>query len=205
MDPRPLTSPAADRNLPPLVEALAPRLPAAGLVLELASGAGQHAAAFARAFPRLSWQPSDRDPAGLASIEAWRRQEGLANLRPALALDLAAPDWLRRLAERPAAAFAANVTHIAPWAVSQGLLAGLGRLLPEDGRFFLYGPFLEAGRPTAPSNQAFDRDLRRRDAAWGLRSLEALDAAAAACGLERAERLEMPANNLLLAYRRRAG
>jgi len=198
----PLTSAAAFRNLPPLIEALAPRLPESGLVLELASGAGQHAAAFSRRFPALRWQPSDRDPTALASIAAWREEAGQQNLLPPLGIDLAGDAWWRAVAEPPAAAFAANVTHIAPWTVSVGLLGGLGQVLPAGAQLFLYGPFLEAGRETAASNLAFDRSLRQQDPAWGLRAAEDLDRVAVEQGLEPVERVQMPSNNLLLIYRR---
>lgn len=200
-----LTSPAASRNLPPLIEALAPRLPAEGSVLELASGPGQHAVALAERFPTLTWQPSDVDPRALASIEAWRGSAALANLKAPRALDLAAADWWREIETAPDAALALNVTHIAPWPVTENLLTGLAHLMPVGASFFLYGPFLQEGVETAPSNLAFDRSLRAQNPAWGLRSAEALDGVARAGGLAPVERVAMPANNLLLVFRRLAG
>ncbi|MEO1191510.1 MAG: DUF938 domain-containing protein [Pseudomonadota bacterium] len=202
-----LTSPSGLRNLPPLTEALTPRLPAQGLVLELASGPGTHALALSERFPVLTWQPSDVDPAALASIEAWRVETGHANLRTPLRLDLADPDWWRVLPpeDRPAAALAVNVTHISPWTVSQNLLTGLGQLLQPGGYFFLYGPFLQAGVETAPSNLAFDASLRHSNPAWGIRAVEDLDQAAKGAGLRPEERVSLPANNLLLVFRQDSG
>ncbi|GAB5467430.1 MAG: DUF938 domain-containing protein [Rhodospirillales bacterium] len=199
-----LTSPSAERNLPPLRAALAPLLPREGLVLELASGPGAHAVAFADDFPFLDWQPSDRDPRALASIAAWRESSALTNLRAPLALDLSAAAWWEEVPEQPAAALAVNVTHISPWSASEGLLRGLGKILPQGGGVFLYGPFFEVDKPAAPSNLAFDRSLRQQNPAWGLRAVEALDALAESNALRPETRVAMPSNNLLLVYRRQA-
>ncbi len=196
-----LSSSAAVRNTQPLIEALAPRLPAQGLVLELASGPGQHAAAFAERFPHLDWQPSDADPLALASITAWRADAALANLREPLALDLAVERWWQAVTVRPDAAVAVNVTHIAPWRVTEGLFAGVAALLPKSARFHLYGPFFEEGVQPAPSNLSFDRSLGAQDPAWGLRRVEDLEGLAARLGLAAEERLRMPANNLFLSFR----
>ncbi len=204
MSERPLYSEAAFRNLPPLIEQLESRLPERGLMLELASGGGQHAAAFARAFGRLDWLPSEADPRMRASIEAWRAREGLANYLAPLDLDMAKPRWWEAVEAVPAAAIAINLTHITPWVVTATMLAGLGAILPAGGRFYLYGPFFEAEKPIAPTNRSFDHSLRKEEPAWGLRSAEVIDEEADRQGLVPEERLAMPSNNLLLIYRCRA-
>lgn len=194
-----LFSPAAARNRAPIAAVLAEVLPPTGTVLEIASGSGEHALHFARAFPSLTWQPSDPDADARASIAAWRAAEGPANLRPPLALDAldAAPF-------PPAhAVLCINMLHIAPWAAALGLLAKSRAALPAGGPLILYGPFLRAGVPTAPSNLAFDAELRARDPAFGLRALEAVVAAAEGFALDRV--VEMPANNLTVVLRRLRG
>lgn len=196
-----LSSPAAARNLPPLIEALAPRLPEAGLVLELASGSGQHALSFARRFPALAWQPSDADPRALQSIAAWRDEGRASNLLAPLTLDLGAPEWWQQVPVRPSAVLAINVTHVAPWGVSEGILAGAAALLPTGAPLLLYGPFFERDLEAAPSNRSFDQSLRQQDPDWGLRLAEELDSLAAALGLLSEPRQAMAANNLLLTYR----
>jgi SAM-dependent methyltransferase len=194
------TSPATARNRDPILEALKPRLPASGLVLEIAAGAGEHAAHAAAALPHLRWRPTDADPEALASIAAWRRHAALPNLLAPLRLDAADPDaWPVRRAD---AVVNFNMIHISPWQATLGLMAGAGRLLPPGGVLFIYGPFIEAGVETAPTNLAFDADLRRRDPAWGLRRLEAVTALAARHGLTLCERIAMPANNLALVFRK---
>jgi hypothetical protein len=200
-----LDAPAARRNQDALWQVLAPRLPAAGhgdseVVLEVASGTGQHAAAFAARAPALLWQPSDPDPAMRRSIDAHAVAAGLANLRPALDLDARAPDWP---IERAGAMLCVNMLHIAPWAAAEGLFAGAGRVLCANAPLFVYGPFKRDGRHTAESNARFDLQLRQRDPAWGLRDLNDVAALAAIQGLDLAERIEMPANNLTLVFRRR--
>lgn len=194
-------APAAERNAEPIRAVLARALPPAGLVLEVASGTGQHAVHMARAFPQLTWQPSDPDPLARASIAAWREEAGLDNLLPALALDAAAEDWPIAAAD---AVVCINMIHIAPWATALGLLRGAARLLPAGGLLYLYGPYRFAGQFTAPSNAAFDASLRARDPAWGVRDLdEEIAPAAAAAGFELAELVAMPANNHSLLFRRR--
>ncbi|WP_439599415.1 DUF938 domain-containing protein [Falsiroseomonas sp.] len=190
-------APAAARNRDPILAALRPLLPAAGLVLEVASGSGEHAAHFAAALPGLHFQPSDPDPANRASIDAWCA--GAPNIRPALALDAMAPDWPLAAAD---AVLCINMIHIAPWAATPGLLRGAARILPPGGPLVLYGPYLRDGVATAPSNLDFDASLRARDPAWGLRRLEEVAAAAAAAGFGPPAVTEMPANNLLVAFRR---
>ena len=192
-------APATARNRQPILEVLRPRLPADGLVLEVASGSGEHVVHFAAALPRLVFQPSDPDPAARASIDDWAAASGLANVRPAVALDARVPEWP---VTRAAAVLCSNMIHIAPWAAAVGLVAGAARVLPAGGLLYLYGPFRLAGGHTAPSNDAFDRDLRERNAAWGVRDLAAVTALAATHGFAAPEVIDMPANNLSLAFRR---
>jgi SAM-dependent methyltransferase len=174
-------------------------LPACGDLLELSSGTGQHAVHFARHLPQWRIHPSDVDPANLASIEAWRSEAGLPNLLAPLALDVSAPDWGVTRAD---AIFNANLIHIAPWAVALGLFRGCGQHLATGGVFVLYGPFRIGGAHTAPSNESFDESLRSRDASFGVRDLEAVVAVAEQQGLRLRERVEMPANNQTLIFRR---
>ena len=196
MDPR-LSAPSVARNREPSLAALRPLLPAIGLLLEIASGSGEHAAHLAAALPRLTVQPSDPTPDARASIDAWCGT--LTNVRPAIDLDAAAPSWPIMHAD---AILCVNMIHIAPWAATQGLLAGAARVLMPGGVLVLYGPFLQRGVPTAPGNLAFDADLRARDPAWGVRALEDVERLAA--GFAPPEVTPMPANNLLVAFRKRA-
>ena len=192
-------APATARNSQPLAEVLARELPASGTVLEIASGSGEHAVFMARRFPALDWQPSDRDAEALASVDAWAAEARLANLRPAIALDAAAPDWPIVSAD---ALLCVNMVHISPWDAAVGLFAGAGRVLGSGAPLVLYGPFVEPDVETAASNHAFDQSLRQRDPAWGLRSTADLDRLAAGHGMTRTARCAMPANNLVLIYRR---
>jgi hypothetical protein len=195
------TAPSTARNREPILHALKPRLPASGLVLEIASGAGEHAVYNAAALPGLQWRPTDPDPDALASIAAWREHAALPNLLPPLRLDAADPDsWP---VDRADAIVNINMIHISPWAATEGLMTGAGRLLPSGGLLFLYGPYIEADVETAPSNLAFDASLRSRNPAWGIRRLDEVAALAAQHGLELSERIAMPANNLVLVFRRR--
>lgn len=194
-------APATARNRDAIVEVLADWLPPSGTILEVASGSGEHVVHFAAAFPHLLWQPSDPDPAGFASIAAWSAEAGLPNIASPLALDAAAPDWP---VERADAILCINMVHISPWAATLGLFAGAARLLAPGAPLILYGPYVEPGVPTVESNQAFDASLRARDPAWGLRDTDAARAAATAAGFAFAERRAMPANNLMLLFRRLA-
>jgi SAM-dependent methyltransferase len=196
-------APAAARNRDPIWAVLHPHLPAKGLVLEIASGSGEHAVHFARAAgPEITFQPSDPDPASRASIDAWVAASGLANIRPGLALDATAPAWPLDHAD---VVLCCNMIHIAPWAAAVGLLKGAARVLTSGGLLFLYGPFKRGGRHTAPSNEAFDRDfLRARNPAWGVRDLEAVSDLAEAAGFAPPRVEEMPANNLSVLFRRQA-
>ncbi len=190
-------SPSAARNRDPILQALRPRLPAAGLVLEVAGGTGEHCAHLAAALPDLRFQPTDPDPDALASMDAWCG--GLPNVRPALALDAAAADWPVAAAD---AVLCINMIHIAPWEAAVGLVAGAARVLPVGGVLALYGPYMRGGRHTGPGNVAFDADLRARNSAWGIRGLEEVAALAAAAGFGVPEVMEMPADNLVLVFRR---
>ncbi|MGK7867054.1 DUF938 domain-containing protein [Falsiroseomonas sp. E2-1-a20] len=190
-------APAAARNREPILAALRHLLPAAGLVLEVASGTGEHCAHFAQNLPGLVFQPSDPDAESRASIDAWCA--GIRNIRPALALDAVAADWPLDRAE---AVLCINMIHIAPWSATPGLLRGAARLLPPGAPLALYGPYRREGVTTAPSNEEFDASLRARNPAWGLRRLEDVAAAAAAERFGAPEILEMPANNLLVTFRR---
>lgn len=193
-------APAAGRNREPIAAVLAEELPPSGLVLEIASGTGEHAVHFARTFPGLTWQPSDPDPDARASIAAWREECGLANLLPPIEVDAAAEAWPL---ERADAMLCINMIHISPVAATEGLVGGAARRLAPGAPLVLYGPFLEEGVETATSNLAFDADLRARNPAWGLRPVAWLDDLARVHGFERTRRVAMPANNLTLVYRRR--
>lgn len=192
-------APATQRNREPLLAVLRRVLPAAGTVLEVASGSGEHAVYFAAEFPSLTWQPSDPDPAALASIAAWTAHAGVANVLPPLVLDAAADPWPAVVAD---AVLCVNMVHIAPWEACEGLLRGAARALPAGGALVMYGPYRVNGAHTAPSNAAFDADLRARDARWGVRDLEAVVEAARVQGFAHVETVAMPANNLTVVYRR---
>lgn len=197
-DPR-QHSPAAERNRGPILAELQRLLPARGLALEIASGTGQHAAHLAGRLPGWRWLPTEAEPQALASIGAWC--SGLANVLPPLPLDVRAAQWAGVPAQVDAI-FCANLLHIAPWAVCAALMQGSARHLTPSGLLVLYGPYVVDGEPTAPSNQAFDADLRARNPAWGLRRLADVVQAAESVGLRLHERVAMPANNLLLVFAR---
>jgi hypothetical protein len=191
-------APAAARNREPIAAVLREALPKCGKVLEIASGTGEHAVYFAGLFPGLVWQPTDPDPAALASIHAWRDEAALGNLLEPLRLDAAAEAWPIDSAD---ALLCVNMVHISPWAATEGLMRGAGRLSAAGAPLILYGPYRRAGVPTAPSNLAFDESLRARNPQWGLRDLEAVEAEAVRHGLRLERVFEMPANNLALVYR----
>jgi hypothetical protein len=192
-------APAAGRNREPIAAVLTEELPPSGLVLEVASGTGEHAVHFARTFPHLTWRPSDPDPAARDSIESWRGDEGWGNLLPPLDLDAARALWPIARAD---AVLSINMAHISPVAATEGLVAGAARLLAPGAPLILYGPWLEADVEAAPSNLAFDADLKSRCPEWGLRQVEWLDGVAAAAGFRRTRRVAMPANNVTLVYRK---
>ena len=193
------SAPAALRNREPIAEVLADWLPDNGLILEIASGTGEHAAFFAGRFPGLEWQPSDVHADALASIAAWRAAAGLPNLKEPVVVDAGKSEWP---IERADAVLSINMVHISPWPSALGLLDGAARLLAPGSPLILYGPWLTAAVPTAPSNLAFDADLKRRDPSWGLRRVEEFEAEAGRRGLELAETRAMPANNRMLLLRR---
>lgn len=192
-------APATLRNRDAIAAVLADWLPAAGTVLEIASGSGEHVVHFAEVFPSLDWQPSDPDPAGLTSIAAYRAEAGLANIAPPVALDAASAVWP---VDPAGAILCINMVHISPWEATLGLFAGAARLLASGAPLIVYGPYIEPDVPTVTSNLAFDDSLRSRNPAWGLRGTDAVKAAAADAGLAFAERRAMPANNLMLLFRR---
>jgi SAM-dependent methyltransferase len=193
-------SPSTARNRDPILAVLRGVLPREGEVLEIAAGTGEHAVHFAKHLPHLRWQPSDPDPDARASITAWRASAALANLLPAVALDVTAEPWPVARAD---AIVCINMIHIAPWGATEALMAGAARTLPPAGVLFLYGPYRREGRHTAPSNEAFDADLRRRNPAWGVRDLGEVSAVAARNGLDFQQIVEMPANNLSVVFARR--
>lgn len=196
-----LASPAVARNTAAILEVLRAHLPAEGRVLEIASGSGEHAVAFARALPRTTWTPSDPSAEARDSIAAWAAEAALPNLKSALGLDAADPDGWPALDVQ--VIVCVNMIHISPWAATEGLMAGARRVLPDPGGLLvLYGPFREADVPLAPSNAAFDDSLKARDPAWGLRDRDAVVARARSNGLHLTRRVEMPANNLMLLFRR---
>lgn len=198
VDPR-RVAPHVARNADAIIAVLRDVLPASGLVLEVASGSGEHVLRFARAFPGLTFQPSDPDPVGLASIEAWRREEGTDNLLSPIRLDARDAQWP---VARCDAILCINMIHISPWAATEGLMAGAGRLLASGAPLYLYGAYRRAGVETAPSNEAFDRSLRSANPEWGLRNLEDVVAQAECYGLRLERVVEMPANNLSVILRR---
>lgn len=189
-------APAAARNVEPIGDVLALWLPASGTVLEVASGTGEHALAFARRFANLEWQPSDPDPDALVSIAAWGRAAP-ANWRAPLHLDAAAPDWPVAAAD---AVLNVNMVHISVWPAALGLLDGAARILSPGAPLILYGPWIEPGVETAPSNLAFDESLHARDSEWGLRRTDLFAAEAETRGLVFDRRIAMPANNLMLRF-----
>lgn len=197
-DPR-LDYPATQRNRDPILAVLRAQLRGDERVLEIGSGSGQHAAHFVAHMPDLRWQPSDVDLALHPSIRAWTSEQ--ANVAPPIVLDASQPfeRWPVREFD---AIFSANVIHISPWEVCLGLLAGAGLGLPTSGALLLYGPFMVAGRHTAPSNESFDQSLRTRDPRWGVRDIDVIVREAEARGLELAEIVPMPANNLTVVLRR---
>lgn len=196
-----LSADAALRNRDPILAVLDRVLPAAGTVLEIASGTGEHVVHFAARLRHLAWQPSEPDPRLRESIAAWAAERRLDNVRPPLALDVTESPW-------PVAGVDAilciNMVHIVPWATTEALIEGAAAALPAEGLLYLYGPYRIGGRHTAPSNEAFDASLRRRNAAWGVRDLNDVARLAALHGLHLEEVVDMPANNKSVILRRGA-
>jgi len=197
-DPR-RSAPHVARNAEPIAAVLRKVLPERGLVLEVASGTGEHALHFARDFPALRWQPSDPAPAALRSIDAWRAGAGLENLLPPIALDARSDEWPIAAAD---AVVCINMVHISPWTATLGLLHGARRVLGAGAPLILYGAYRRAGVPTAPSNEAFDQSLRARNPEWGLRQLEDVTEEAGKRGFTLERVVEMPANNLAVVLRK---
>jgi hypothetical protein len=203
-DPEPsaagaLRAAASERNREPILKVLRRVLPPSGLVLEIASGTGQHVAFFGRALPGLRWQPSDMVPAHLQSIRAWTAVEGADNVAPPLELDVERTPWPLAHAD---AIVNINMIHIAPWSATGALLSGAAGLLDRTGILFLYGPFKRGGQHTAESNQRFDDRLRGEDPRWGVRNLDDVEALAVSAGFQPAEVIPMPANNFSLVFRK---
>jgi cyclopropane fatty-acyl-phospholipid synthase-like methyltransferase len=194
-----LVSAPADRNKAPILEVLKRVLPHSGLVLEIASGSGQHVSHFAKALPNLVWQPSDADAQARRSIDAWIAEERLANIHAPIDLDVLVQPWPLAACD---ALVCINMIHISPWAATQALFEGAATVLPAKGTIFLYGPYRMHGAHTAPSNAAFDAMLRGQNPQWGVRDLEEVVETARSCGFEWVETIAMPANNLSVIFRR---
>ncbi len=200
-DPR-RYAPSALRNRDPILNVLRRHLPKSGLVLEIASGSGEHITYFAGAsVAELVYQPSDPDDAARASIDAWVAERGLTNVQPAIAIDAAAQTWPIAHAD---AVICINMVHIAPWDAAVGLVCGASRILSTGGLLYFYGPFRKGGAHTAASNAAFDQELQSRNPAWGVRELEKVSSLAAGHGFSAPLIEEMPVNNLSLIFRRRS-
>ena len=201
MQIQPDYSAAADRNKQAILDVLVGVVPAHGNALEIASGTGQHVAWFASGLPGWTWQPSDAQPDGFESINAWVAAQGVRNVRSPVVIDVMAPNWLtgQQLFDL---IYCANMLHIAPWATCAALMHGSAQHLAPGGRLVTYGPYLEADVPTSPGNLAFDESLRERNPAWGIRRLENVKTQAAKAGLKLLSRHAMPANNLLLVWAR---
>ncbi len=199
-DPR-RHAPATQRNRDAILSVLQHMLPASGIVLEIASGTGEHAAYITPRLPEeLKWQPSDAEVEALAGIDAHARDSGSDRILPALHIDVVAPRWPL---ERADAMFCANMIHIAPWQAAEGLFAGAARLLEPGANLILYGPFRRHGAHTAPSNEAFDADLKTREGRWGIRCLDSeVEPLAVQNGFALAEVAAMPANNFTVVFRR---
>jgi SAM-dependent methyltransferase len=193
-------APAAERNREPILAVLREVLPPAGLVLEIASGTGQHVIHFAAALPQLDWQPSDPDTEARNSIAAWTVQSGLANVRAPLDLDVERTPWA---IDAAAALLCINMVHISPWTATQALFDGASRVLRSGGVLYLYGPYRRHGQHTSPGNEAFDLQLRNRNPAWGLRDMETVVALGDAHGFACGEPIAMPANNFSLVFTKR--
>jgi hypothetical protein len=193
-----LNAPAAERNKDPILAVLKRVVPTTGLVLEIASGMGQHVVHFGRALPHLAWQPSDADPEMHDSIIAWTAQAGVRNVRVPISLDVCSDAW----PPYADAVLCINMIHIAPWAATLALMEGASRLLPKEGVLYLYGPYRRGGRHTATSNESFDDHLRRNNPGWGVRDLEAVSRVAGRCGFAAHDVIAIPANNLSVIFRR---
>lgn len=199
-----LDTPTFHRNHVPIVEVLKRHIPAheTGLALEIGSGSGQHVTGFASAFPNLSWMPTDPDSRHRESIAAWRAATAAPNVAAPVSLDASANNWPISAPRTLRLIVCINVLHIAPWAVTQGILAGADKYLAPDGHLLVYGPFKQDGRHTAESNAAFDENLRARNSSWGIRDLSEIERLAEQHNLAPQAPAMMPANNLTLVFRR---
>ncbi len=195
-----LSYPSPERNKGPILDVLRRVLPARGTVLEIASGSGQHAVFFSEHLPGIIWLPTDIAAERLESIQAWREDSSHSNILEPRRIDVLDDDWGIGTVE---VVFSANLVHITPWECCLGLVEGARRHLKPGGLMIFYGPFRVGGKHTAPSNADFDESLRQRDPEWGVRNLETVRDAATGFKLE--ERIEMPANNQMLIFRRRRG
>ena len=196
------SSAASEHNKDPILNALRPLLPDQGKALEIASGTGQHAAHFAAALPGWQWQPSDMDDTLFGTIADHARQQAADNVQPAIALDVRSNPWPLPAKTRFDLIYCANMLHIASWICCPGLMQGAARHLADNGLLVTYGPYLEQDVPTAPSNLAFDADLRQRNPSWGIRQLADVEKEARLAGLHLRQRVSLPANNLLLVFGR---
>jgi SAM-dependent methyltransferase len=190
---------SAERNSGPILKVLERVLPKTGLVLEVASGTGQHVVHFAQALKSLSWQPTEMDARCRRSISAWLVTANLTNARQPLDLDVRTLPWPVPTLD---AIVCLNLIHIAPWSVAMALFAGAGLALREAGLLYLYGPYSVQGKHTAPSNAAFDGALRAQNPEWGIRDLDEVDSVAKEQGFDLAETIEMPANNFSVLFRK---
>lgn len=200
--PRRQHAPAAERNAQPIIQVLKQQLPQTGRALEIASGTGQHAVAFARAFPRIEWVPSDPDRFARESIAAWSQEAQLPNLLPPLDIDVSRPGWHEGLGMPFQAILAINLVHISPWTATLGLLEGAGGLLESGGVLYLYGAYRRGGEHTAQSNVRFEEWLEAQSPEYGVRDMADVEREANAQGLALAEAIEMPANNFSLIFRK---
>lgn len=191
--------PAAERNKDPVLDVLKRVLPPSGLILEVGSGTGQHVVHFARALPGLAWQPSDMDAELRESVRIWVAEAKLDNVRAPVEIDVCRWPWPVTRAD---AVISINMIHVAPPPAAPALISGAARLLPAGGVLYMYGPYRRCGRHTAPSNEAFDAQLRLQNPEWGLRDAEEVERLACEAGFGPAEVIDMPANNLSLVFRR---
>lgn len=191
--------PPSERNKGPILDVLSRVLPKRGVVLEIASGTGQHVVHFATALPGLTWQPSDPDPELLESIALRVREAQLANINSPIELDVTRHPWPLQAAD---AIVCINMIHVAPWSATLALLESSRALLPTGHVLFLYGPYRRLGRYSSKNDEQFDADLRAQNPDWALRDLEAVSEAAASSGFVLAEIVDMPANNFSLIFKR---
>jgi len=203
VDDRKQYSPSAARNLGPITSVVLEMFPKRGRVLEIASGSGQHVVALAEALPDVAWQPSDPDAAARGSIAAWIAATGRLNVEPPQAIDVTRADWEAWVVGPFDGIVCINMLHISPWAACGGLMRGAGATLTPGGLLYLYGAYRRGGRHTVPSNAEFDASLRLRNPQWGVRNLEDVEAEARSNGLDLAQVIEMPNNNLSVVFRRR--